>query len=285
LNSIGRHLASWGNLERTRPLTLAKTQTQNSNAAAANGSGTKAIDRALHVLSSFVEFPDQGISEIALRSGLSPSTVHRIVRALVHNGYLDQDGETDRYHLGHAAHVLGESAREAWSFDRALPVLERIGSITGESVNLGILDGTEVVVIQRVESVQPLRFDQPPGSRISVHCSSMGKSLMAHAEQLPPLDFVAVTPASITSIANFEKDLAGVRKRGYSTDHEESIPGVSCVATAILNSDGDAVAAIAVQGPTVRMTNERMQAIGAQIIESASEIQQLLGFRRDPTTT
>jgi|GEM_PF-1389487 len=262
------------------------TQTHNPTIAAGAGSGTKAIDRALYVLSSFVEYPDQGISDISARSGLSPSTVHRIVRALVHNGYLDQDIETDRYHLGHAAHVLGQSAQEAWSFDRALPVLERIGSITGESVNLGILDGSEVVVIQRVESVQPLRFDQPPGSRISVHCSSMGKALMSHADALPPIDFTKVTNTTITSAAAYEKDLAAVRARGFSTDHEESIAGVSCVATAIVDSQGMAVAAIAVQGPTVRMTNDRMAVIGAQLKDSAAEIQRLLGFDRtaDETT-
>lgn len=253
--------------------------TSESESSIPAGSGTKAIDRALHVLSSFVENPDQGISDIASRSGLSPSTVHRIVRALVSGGYLEQDGETDRYHLGHAAHVLGESARAAWSFDRALPVLEHIGSITGESVNMGILDGTDVVVILRVESVQPLRLDQPPGTRISVHCSSMGKALMAYTDApLDEITFTKITDSTITSGRDYEKDLAGVRERGYSTDHEESLPGVSCVATPILDSNGLATAAIAVQGPTVRMTEERMATISSQLMESAAEIQRLLGF-------
>lgn len=250
------------------------TQTQPPNA----GSGTQAIDRALDVLSSFVEHPDQGISDIASHSGLSPSTVHRIVRALVNNGFLEQDATTDRYHLGHAAHVLGASAQEAWSFDRALPILERLGSITGESVNLGILDGAEVVVILRVESVQPLRFDQPPGSRISVHCSSMGKALMAHSSELPEIDFTPVTPSTITSLRTYKSDLTNVRELGFSTDHEESIVGVSCVAAPVIDADSKAVAAVAVQGPTVRMTSERMIAIGGQLQESVLEIQKVLGL-------
>lgn len=255
------------------------TQSQAPTRTTPAVSGTKAIDRALHVLSSFVEHPDQGISDIATRSGLSPSTVHRIVRALVRTRYLEQDEATDRYHLGHAAHLLGGSASEALSFDRALPVLERIGSITGESINMGVLDGTEVVVVLRVESVQPLRFDQPPGSRISVHCSSMGKALMAYSDHdLDDISFSAITDTTITSKAAFEEDLDAIRKRGFSTDHEESIPGVSCVAAPILNTSGTADAAIAVQAPTVRMTGERMTAIGRQLIESAAEIQALLGM-------
>lgn len=252
----------------------------STHTSANNGSGTKAIDRALQVLSSFVEHSDQGISDISAHSGLSPSTVHRIVRALVNNGFLQQDAATDRYRLGHAAHLLGASARESWSFDRALPILERLGAITGESVNLGIADGAEVVVILRVESVQPLRFDQPPGSRISVHCSSMGKALMAHSDELPEIDFSPVTMATITSLRAYEDDLAAVRKRGFSTDHEESIEGVSCVATAIRDTTGTPLAAIAVQGPTVRMTNDRMTTIGQQLQPFAAEIQKALGLTR-----
>ncbi len=241
--------------------------------------GTKAIDRALDVLSSFVSIPEQGITEIAANTELSPSTVHRIVQALVQSGYLEQSAETDRYHLGHAAHVLGQSARESWGYDRALPILERIGSLTGESVNMGIADGNEVVVLLRVESVQPLRFDQPPGSRIAMHCSSMGKTLLAFSgEPLPKLTYKQVTPASITSEAEFEKELARTKKRGYAIDKQESIPGVSCVAAPVLNAEGSAVAAIAVQGPTVRMTRDRIAAISDQVIAAAAEIRESLGL-------
>ncbi len=246
---------------------------------ASTGAGTKAIDRALMVLSSFVDAPEQGITDIASRVEMSPSTVHRIVRALVQNGYVEQSPETDRYHLGHAAHVLGERARESWGFDRALPMLERIGSITGESVNMGIADGNEVVVILRIESVQPLRFDQPPGSRISMHCSSMGKAMLAFSDSpLPDLDFIGITETTITSKKAFEKELAEVRERGYSVDDSESIEGVSCVGAPILDSNGIAVAAIAVQGPSVRMTAERRAAIGDQAIATATEIRKALGL-------
>lgn len=250
-----------------------------TRADGAGTTGTKAIDRALMVLSSFVDEAEQGITEIANRVDLSPSTVHRIVRALVQNGYLEQSQHTDRYHLGPTAHVLGERARENWGFDRALPMLERIGSITGESVNMGVADGTHVVVLLRVESVQPLRFDQPAGSRISMHCSSMGKALLAFSEApLPDLSFERVTDTTITSKAAFERELAEVRERGYSIDREESIEGVSCVGAPILDTNGVAVAAIAVQGPTVRMTPERRAVIADQAIETASEIRKALGL-------
>jgi IclR family acetate operon transcriptional repressor len=241
--------------------------------------GTKAIDRALEVLSSFADSPEQGITDIANRSALSPSTVHRIVRALVQSGYLEQSPETDRYHLGHAAHVLGQSARESWGFDRALPILERIGGITGESVNMGVADGTDVVVILRVESVQPLRFDQPVGSRVSMHCSSMGKALLAFSgSAIPELSYSPITPMTITSAARYEEELEQTRAHGYSTDDQESIEGVSCVGAPILNADGIAVAAIAIQAPTIRMTGDRLAIIGERAIAAAEEIRLALGL-------
>lgn len=239
--------------------------------------GTQAIDRALEVLSSFVQDSDQGISEISAVTGLSPSTVHRIVRALVVGGYLEQSQSSDRYRLGHAALILGQSAREAHGFSTALPILEQLGGETGESVNMGVRDGTEVVVVLRVESVQPLRFDQPAGSRISLHCSSMGKSLLAFSERdLKGLKFDAVTPLTITSKQGLMADLDDVQERGFALDCEESILGVSCVGAPVLDGSGKAVAAIAVQGPTVRMTPERQAHIGRRLMHAAAEISEAM---------
>lgn len=251
--------------------------TRAKSTAGATATGTKAIDRAMQVLSSFVEQSEQGITDIAARTGLSPSTVHRIVRAFVETRYLEQDDDTDRYHLGHAALILGQSARESLGFDRALPVLEELGAITGESVNMGVRDGADVVVILRVQSVQPLRFDQAPGTRISMHCSSMGKSILAFSDEpLPDLSYEKITASTITSKRKFEAALTEVRERGFSTDDEESIAGVSCVGAPIVNSEGRAVAAIAVQAPTVRMTASRQKALAAQAVEAAAEIRRIL---------
>lgn len=244
-----------------------------SSAPTKSPSGTQAIDRALDVLSSFVDHPEQGITDIAERTALKPSTVHRIVRALVTSGYLEQRKDTDAYRFGHAALVLGQSAREALGFDLAIPILEQLGGETGESINMGVRDGNEVVVVLRVESVQPLRFDQPAGSRIALHCSSMGKSLMAFGDDnIDALPLSKITPTTITTKSALRSELNDIRGRGFSFDHEESIPGVSCVGAPVLDADGRAVAAIAVQAPTVRMTQERQLAIGRRLIQATAEI-------------
>ncbi len=238
--------------------------------------GTQAIDRALEVLSSFVVEPEQGITEIAVRTGLSPSTVHRIVGALCANGYLAQSPD-DRYCYGPATLVLGQSAREALGFSLALPVLEQLGGETGESVNMGVRDGSGVVVVLRVESVQPLRFDQPVGSRIAMHGSSMGKALLAFGNgDVSGLSLDAITENTITGRKAFVAELAEARERGFTLDSEESIVGVSCVGAPVLDASGLAVAAIAVQGPTVRMTPERQLHIGRRLTEACVRIAEAL---------
>lgn len=239
--------------------------------------GTQAIARTLNVLESFLDRRELGITELARMLDLSPSTAHRIVRALVARGYLEQDRDSERYHLGRSTIVLGQAGRRHLGLDQALPILERFGAETGESVNMGLLDGHFVVVTLRVSSPQPLRFDQPVGSRIPVHCSSMGKSLLAFEapngpRDLGQLDFSPVTNHSVSSADELLRDLEGVRKRGYSTDDQESMLGVSCVGAPILDATGIAVAAIAVQAPTARMSPERSRKLGHRIIEVAGDV-------------
>ncbi len=243
--------------------------------------GTQAITRALDVLECFIDRNDLGITDLARESGLSASTVHRIVRALLARGYLEQDSANERYHLGRSAVVLGQAGRRKLGVDHALPILRRFSRETGESVNLGLLDHSHVVVALRVVSPQPLRFDQPVGSRIPVHCSSMGKALLAFDAPNGPtvlseLSLDGLTPNSITSVELLRTELDQVRRQGFSLDAEESILGVSCIGAPILDGTGRAVAAIAIQAPTARMTSNREELLQGRIIEVAAEIAQEL---------
>lgn len=239
--------------------------------------GTQAVDRALSVLTSFISTPQQGITDLAATTGLSPSTVHRMLQALSAAGFVDQDPISERYHLGPTAAVLSHSAREALGLERALPILQQLGGETGESVNLGIRDGFDIVVLLRVESVQPLRLDQPPGSRISSHCSSMGKSMLAFDDgDLSEMVFTARTKNSIGDLSTLQAELDDIRARGFSIDAEESIEGVTCIGAPILDREDRAVAAMAIQAPTVRMTAERQQHLGRRLKAATAEVRALL---------
>ncbi len=245
--------------------------------------GTQAIRRALAVLATFREAKtDLRLGQIADALGLRPATTHRIVRALVDEGYLSQNDDTERYHLGRSSVLLGLAAQRTLGLSAALPVLERIGASTSESVNLGIPDGAHALVVLRVESPLPLRYDQPCGSRVPLHATAMGKALLAADGDLDGyLDTVGrrlekFTPHTITSVQRLERDIEETRSRGYSIDNEEKIEGVRCVGCAILNPAGRPRAAIAVQAPTVRMPDARLTAIADEVRRAAKEIAELL---------
>jgi IclR family transcriptional regulator, acetate operon repressor len=243
--------------------------------------GSQAITRALAVLRRFMETEELGISELARELELSPSTVHRIVRALVTADFVEQNERTNRYYLGRAAVLLGQVAQHRYRLDLCLPLLERLGAESDESVNLVMRDGNAGIVTFRVECAHELRFQQPPGSRVGLHCSASGKSILAFSpdfdralESLGRLD--RLTPNTITSRAALREDLTRTRERGYSIDDEEFRAGVRCVGAPVLDASGHAQAAIAVQGPSVRLPHERLEQIAPLVKRTATEISSLI---------
>lgn len=244
-------------------------------------SGAQSVERALSVLLCFDEDEDVGISEIAQRAGLSLSTAHRLTRALVDAGLVAQDPRTERYHLGPALVVLGRRAEERLGINRALPALQALAERTGESVNLGIRSADAVLVVLDVASRQPLRFDQAPGSRVPVHTSAMGKCLLAFSvgvedpvRGLPELQ--PHTARTITDRDELRRELDRVRQQGWALNDEERNPGVRAVAGPVLDVAGRAVAAIAVQGPVLRIADDRLEALAADIAETARQVAPLL---------
>jgi len=245
--------------------------------------GAQAIERALSVLSCFMgPEPELGISDISRRLDLTPSTAHRIVRALVGAGYLDQNPKTDRYYLGRSAILLGQVAQRAMGLDRALPVLEEVAARTEESVNFVVLQADYGVVTLRLDTAHALRFEQPVGTRVGLFCSASGKAMLAfHPDGAQALDrlgrLTRRTEHTITSRRALERELQEIRERGYSLDEQEGQLGVRCVAAPVLNPTGHAMAAIAVQVPTVRMAKEELHRLGPVVMEAAGRVADLLG--------
>lgn len=245
--------------------------------------GTQAISRAFALLNVFRdEGGALGVVQMADRLGLTLSTAHRIARALVAEGYLAQDEGRERYRLGPQALLLGQAAQRAMGIEVARPVMQRLVDSTQESVNLGLLDGDHAIVIQRIESPQPLRFSREVGTRIELHATSMGKALLAFNDELrDQIDnlgdkLVQLTSKTHATKASLRKDLDRIRRLGWSTDDEESMLGVRCVGAPVLDGRGQARAAVAIQAPAVRMPDKRLSQLGPAVRRAADELGRLL---------
>src|SRR5919106_1547095 len=179
----------------------------------------------------------------------------------------------------------GRRAEEQLGYARALPALESLADATGESVNLGIRSGADVLVVLAVPSRQPLRFDQLAGSRVPIHTSAMGKCLLAFAapppagagalSELPRLS--RFTERTITRRDQLVAELERTRARGWALNDGERNPGVRAVAAPVLEGSGAAVAAVAVQGPALRLPDDSLEAVAGQVVEAAEAIGPMLG--------
>ena len=237
--------------------------------------GAQAVERAIAILGCFTGAADLGVSEIADQVGINVSTAHRIVRALVAGGLLDQDPETERYHLGLTTLLLGQLTLDRVGLSGAAPAIEALAASTGEAVNLGIRVGDEVLVVLHVPSAELLRFEQLPGTRVPLHVSAMGKALLACGNAprgLDNYDYRRFTPRSITSATKLSTELEAIRARGYALNDEERNPGVRAVAVPLLDGQGGAFAAIAIQGPTVRLDDRRVPKLAKALHATVAEI-------------
>ena len=247
-------------------------------------SGAQAVDRALRVLHVFESADGEvGITEIAQATGLTPSTAHRLTRALCRGGLLVQDPRTERYQLGPLLIVLGRRAEQRLGYTALLPLVESLTASTGESVSVGIRNGDEVLVVLHHHSSQPLRFDAEPGTRVPLHTSAMGKAILAfsvdpEAEVRSLSALEAVTLHTITDRARLLEQLVVVRERGWALNDEERDRGVRAVAAPVLDADGIAQAAVAIQGPTVRMVDERLAELGQQLVDATSQMSDVLAL-------
>jgi len=245
-----------------------------------------AVARALGILEN-VEggVRGTGITELSRRLGLGKSTVHRLCATLEHHGYLVRDPGTGRYRLSMRGFQIGSHALDALDLPaRAMPALEALGAATEETVHLAVLDGADAIFIGKVEGPRPLRLYSQVGRRCPAHCTAVGKVLLAGAAPGRRAPAAArplkrYTAKTITSAADLERELEGVRRRGYATDDEEFEDGIRCIAAPIRDHRGRVVAAVSVSVPAGRLPRSRTAALTDQVVQTARRVSDGLGHR------
>ena len=226
------------------------------------------------------------VRELAGRLGLPKSTVHRLLVSLAACHLVEQDPETGRYRLGLRVYELGTLVSVHIDLhEAAVPFLTELRNKTGESVQLSVLDGREVLYLERLESTHTLRLFIQAGYRVAANCSSGGKVLLAHLpeEELERLldgwKLPARTAHSITDPDVLRKELATVRRRGWAENVNEGEEGVAAVAAPIRNADGAVIAAVSLVAPTIRLNRSALRGTAGVVGETAEFISRRLGFR------
>jgi IclR family transcriptional regulator, pca regulon regulatory protein len=258
----------------------------------AGSTHSQSLERGLAVLSTFRSGrPLLGVSEIGREIGLGRSTTHRYVATLTMLGYLQQDAASRKYRLGPRVLDLGFSALNSMELrEVAAPHLRRLSDETGFTVNMAILDGVDVVYVERCRSTQAgqreIDLNLHVGARLPAYCTSLGKVLLAFrppAEQAIALDLIEFTqrgPNTLVSRAALEVELERVRTAGFATNNEELAYGLRSIAAPVLSRQGTAVAAINLAAHSSLMPMDRLaEQLSPTLRQTAADISANLAYQ------
>ncbi|MDF1604506.1 IclR family transcriptional regulator [Nocardioides sp. YIM 152315] len=204
---------------------------------------------------------DLSLTEIARRTGLAKASVHRLNQELLEWGMLERSGQ--EYRLGLRAFELGSRApRIRVLRDGIRPLMESLFHSQGETVHLGVLDGLEVVYIEKVASGPHATRPSTIAGRMPLHCTATGKALLAYGPRELLDDVVESglprrTPATVVSPRLLGEQVARARERGYATEHEETVVGYCSVAVPVFGHSGLLLAALSITAPTYRADIDR----------------------------
>lgn len=238
----------------------------------------QSLARGLKILDSLVEADSSmSITELSRQLDLDKSTVSRLMQTLVHYEYAQPDPGTRRYMLGKKV------TRVSWQLlnrvpvrDQARPFLYRLMHETGECAHTAVYSQKQALVIDDVEAPSSLRVVGGIGRLIPLHCTAVGKCLLAFSNVPLPSEMPARTRRTITSIESLQVHLAQIRALGYALDDEENDDGVRCIAAPIYDQSRHAIACIGISGPTVRMIDQRLDTLAEQVVTAAKELSQQL---------
>ena len=243
----------------------------------------QALDRALDVLETLAGDSGQTLTEIAGRLDQSPATIYRVLTTLELRGIAEIDPADQTWHVGPSTFRLGSAfLRRTSVVERARPVMRTLMEQTGETANLGVERGDDVLFLSQVETHFSIRAFFAPGTLSPMHASGIGKALLACADagrvgRLIKQGLEAFTPHTLTDETQVREDLENIRSRGYAVDDEERTEGMRCIAAPILNVHGEAVAGISVSGPTNRVGKDRIEQLGHAVRDAAASLSRSIG--------
>ncbi|HXZ44990.1 MAG TPA: IclR family transcriptional regulator [archaeon] len=227
----------------------------------------------------------RGVTELSEELRLAKSTVYRLLQTLVSHRYVVQDPATGRYHLGLKFLELGFLVSNRLSIPAiARPHLQRLMEATNETVHLGLLEGHEVVYADKIECSQTIRMYSRIGRRSPLHCTALGKALLAYQPEEVLREVLCAglqrqTARTITTARALRAELKQIREAGHASDNEEFEEGLRCLAAPVRDHRDAVVASVGIAGPAMRFKPERVPELIKLVQETAEAVSAALGYR------
>lgn len=245
------------------------------------------LDRALAIIDTLAgQSPDASLMELSEKLHLHKSTVHRLLMILERHRIVERQPHTGRYQLGLRLFELGSVAIARFNIrERARPHLQRLVIEVDETVHLCVLDSGEVLYLDKIEPSRSVRMASRIGRRNAVHCSAVGKVMLAHLPErevdqiIEQRGLPRLTTKTMVTIADLKADLKATLKRGYAIDNEEAEEGLRCVGAAILGRNGRPLGAISTSAPSFRLPLDRVPLVAAGVCAAARALSEESGYQ------
>ncbi len=219
------------------------------------------------------------ITEVAERLNLDKSSGSRFMKTLANYGYAEQNRNTRRYHLGPRVISLSQSLLAGISLrEQAKPFLQELVEQTGECAHLAILSQNRALYIDQVDTSAVLRVSTGIGTMAPLHCTALGKVLLAFGIAVMPDEFDSHTPRTITDVEILKVHLEQICRQGYATDDEEYMQDVRCIAVPVYDLNDELACAMGISGPAGRITLERIPELAQAVVAVGRELTKRLQF-------
>lgn len=252
-----------------------------------NSASVQSIDRAFRILETLAEHP-QGLAlaELVELLHLNKTTIHRILQTLVEWGYVAKNEKRKCYRLGMKTVALSSAYLGGLELKtEALPFLEQLQKKTGLFVHLGVLDGKDVVYLEKLGPLTRLRMYSQIGRRTTLYSTSLGKAMFAWLDEgaqealLIEMELLPLTGKTITDAERFRCDISATRERGYALDDEENEVGMRCVGAPVFDYTGRVIAAISISGHTTTFLPEKIGEYGGYAVDCANAVSAQMGYQ------
>jgi IclR family transcriptional regulator, pca regulon regulatory protein len=248
----------------------------------------KSLEKGLNIISLLSQHGSPlKLEDLVRISGLRKTSCFRILQTLTRSGFILKDKETCGYFIGPKMISIGLTTLERTGIrELALPFMKEIRQKTGATVNLAILNGSDVIFVERLQSAHIIEGNLSVGSRLSAHLSSMGKAMLAHLSEaelnavVKQIRFEKKTDKTIASVRAFKEELKKIRAAGFAVNNEELATGLFAIAVPLLNHTGAAVAGLNISFLLARHSREEAaHNFVPMIMKAGREISAMMGFR------
>jgi DNA-binding IclR family transcriptional regulator len=246
----------------------------------------KSSARTLDILVTIARMPRGGtLTEVSRTLEIPPSSLHGLISTMVQKGFLARHSDSRRYRLGGKVAALVAAYHAQVDLPSlAASQLDQLAGRTGETTSLSVLQGNEIVFIDKRAGAGLVQVVNPVGTRLPAHATGSGKVMLAHLSQeelerlYPEEDLPVRTPATIRTRHRLFEALEEVRLQGYAFDESESDEGVWAVAACIRDSQGSPMGALSLVTPAFRVSDEHLNEWHVWVTEAALQISYALGY-------